>query len=196
MSYKPPARFFKSILVPQAQGYGLKARYSPVENIPAYFDYRALVERYSPRRPAIIDHYSRMQPDRLSWRVVTNLSAKHISKAVLRNRLKRRWASAFAEALKGAGYHHNGRRISGPKDGKNYVVGLRGTLEILIFSNRGLTCPHRELVGSSRCLIRALLDKMPRLQQLDDTDNEKGQEDINPGTQPQDDGMSLWASWR
>ena len=184
-------RSFRPLSAPSAQGFGLRARYTSVENVPTLFDNKFLVDRYSPKRAATIDWYSKLPPDRLLWRVVTNISYKQVNKAVLRNRLQRRWASAFAEALKRAGYYHSGRNRIGPKDGKNYVPGLKGTLEILIFSDRGISCPHRELIGASSALVKSLVRRVQT--EVETQREEKPQRSTEAEA---DVSSSLWSKWR
>lgn len=200
MAYFNATRAFKQVPIAAAQGFGLKARYTPVENVPTLYDARCITDRYSPKRAAVIDHYSRLAPGRLSWRVISNISAKKIGHAVLRNRLKRRWASAFAEALKDHGYYHNGRRRTGPKEGKNCITGLKGTLEILIFSDRGVSGDHRELVGASRALVKSLTRKVQRLEVEGDANADKGaaeEEETRREFGPDAEGSSsLWSLWR
>ncbi|KIW98360.1 uncharacterized protein Z519_00020 [Cladophialophora bantiana CBS 173.52] len=190
-------RPFKPLPVPQALGFGLKARFTHVENVPTLFDHKFLVDRYSPKRAAITDYYSRLAPDVLRWRVISNASIKKVPKAVLRNRLKRRWASAFAEALKRAGYYHNGRQRSGPKDGKNYISGLKGTLEILVFSERGITCPHGELVGACGALLKSLQRRQQHLDNagVDSTPGRKALEDKVDTEVDQNVPSSMWSLW-
>ncbi|KIX94321.1 uncharacterized protein Z520_10031 [Fonsecaea multimorphosa CBS 102226] len=190
-------RPFRPLPVPQALGFGLKARYTPVENVPTLFDHKFLVDRYSPKRAAVTDYYSRLAPDVLRWRVISNASAKKVPKAVLRNRLKRRWASAFAEALKRAGYYHNGRKRSGPKDGKNYIPGLKGTLEILVYSERGITCPHGELVGACGALLKSLQRKKQHMEnaRYDSAPEKKSGEDSAETDSTEDVPASLWSLW-
>ncbi|KIW26613.1 uncharacterized protein PV07_06432 [Cladophialophora immunda] len=190
-------RPFKPLPVPQALGFGLKARYTPVENVPTLFDHKFLADRYSPKRAAVTDYYSRLAPDVLRWRVISNASIKKVPKAVLRNRLKRRWASAFTEALKKAGYYHNGRKRSGPKDGKNYIPGLKGTLEILVFSERGISCPHGELVGACGALLKSLQRKKQHLDttSVDSAAEKKSQEDTADTEDGEDVPSSMWSLW-
>ncbi|OAL27074.1 hypothetical protein AYO20_09882 [Fonsecaea nubica] len=189
-------RPFKPLPVAQALGFGLKARYTPVENVPTLFDHKFLVDRYSPKRAAVTDYYSKLKPDVLRWRVISNASVKKVPKAVLRNRLKRRWASAFAEALKNAGYYHNGRKRSGPKDGEKYVVGLKGTLEILVFSERGITCPHGELVGACGALLKSLQRKKQHLDKMSvDPAAEKPREDAADTEGSENVPSSMWSLW-
>ncbi|ETI22907.1 ribonuclease P protein component [Cladophialophora carrionii CBS 160.54] len=191
------SRSFRNLPVPAALGFGLKARYTPSENVPTLFDHKFIVDRYSPKRAAVVDYYSRLPPDRLSWRVITNISSKQVNKAVLRNRLKRRWAGAFAEALKNHGYYHNGRKRTGPKDGKKYIPGLRGTLEILIFADRGITCPHHELVGASNALVKSLVRKVQQLEPKVKSGQDKEHWDGGESTQaPREVSSSLWSLWR
>jgi hypothetical protein len=191
------SRSFKSLHIPAVIGFGIRARYTPVENVPNLFDHKFMVDRYSPKRAAVVDYYSRLPPDRLSWRVISNLSSKQVNKAVLRNRLKRRWASAFAEALQDHGYYHNGRQRSGKKDGKDYIPGLRGTLEILVYSDRGLTCAHSELVGASHALVKSLVRKAQQLGPKAAPAQEKETQDDGGSTQPAGDvSSSLWSLWR
>ncbi|KIW75364.1 hypothetical protein Z517_10105 [Fonsecaea pedrosoi CBS 271.37] len=189
-------RPFKPLPVAQALGFGLKARYTPVENVPTLFDHKFLVDRYSPKRAAVTDYYSKLKPDVLRWRVISNASVKKVPKAVLRNRLKRRWASAFAEALKNAGYYHNGRKRSGPKDGKKYVVGLKGTLEILVFTERGITCPHGELVGACGALLKSLQRKKQHLDNMSvDPAAGKPREDAADTEGSENVPSSMWSLW-
>ncbi len=190
---------FEPLLIPAAQGFGLKARFTPVENVPTLFDVKFLVDRHSPKRAAVADYYSRLPRNRLSWRVISNISSKQVNKAVLRNRLKRRWASAFAQALKDHGYHHNGNRRIIPNDGKKYVAGLKGTLEILIYSDRGIDCAHRELIGASHALVKSLARKAKQLEaSTDATTDGKAQEKGPPkNTEAEADvSSSLWSRWR
>ncbi|EXJ63229.1 hypothetical protein A1O7_03676 [Cladophialophora yegresii CBS 114405] len=191
------SRSFRTLQIPAALGFGLKARYTPIENVPTLFDHKFIVDRYSPKRAAVVDYYSRLPPDRLSWRVITNISSKQINKAVLRNRLKRRWASAFAEALKNHGYYHNGRKRRGPKEGKKYIPGLTGTLEILIFSDRGITCPHSELVGASHALVKSLVRKVQQLAPKAESIQDNDAQDVG-GSNKRAGGVSssLWSLWR
>ncbi|KIX10654.1 uncharacterized protein Z518_01738 [Rhinocladiella mackenziei CBS 650.93] len=106
---------------------------------------------------------SRIRPDTLKWACISAVSSKKVTKSVMRNRLKRRWANAFADALRSNGFHANGRSQEGPKDGKNYKPGLKGTLEILIFADSGLHLPYNDLVGGSNTIVKALRQHMQRL---------------------------------
>ena len=190
-------RSFRGIQVPAVLGFGLKARYTPAENVPTRFDHKFIVDRYSPKRAAMIDYYSRLPRERLLWRVISNVGSKQVNKAVLRNRLKRRWASAFAEALKNHGYHHNGRMRFGPKDGKNSVTGLKGTLEILVFSDRGISCPHRELVGASNALVKVVVRKAQQAAaKIDESTDEPTQKEASSAGAEGDVFSSLWYAWR
>ena len=151
---------------------------------------------YSPKRAAVVDYYSRLAPDRLTWRVISNVGSKQVNKAVLRNRLKRRWASAFTEALKEDGYYHNGRKRSGPKDGTKYTIGLRGTLEILVFSDRGISCPHSELVHASRAVLKAVMRKAQQEQVGSGSSKETSMQDEGQSKAESDVSSSLWSSWQ
>ncbi|EXJ80145.1 hypothetical protein A1O1_08287 [Capronia coronata CBS 617.96] len=135
--------------------HGLKARFAP-SLVPKTPDSRIINDRFNPRRFKLLYKYSKVPPDTLQWSVVSSVSQKTIPKAVMRNRLKCRWANAFADALRKNGYHANGRRLAGPKDGHDYKVGLRGTLEIHAYSKNGLTIDYDELVSASGGLVRAL----------------------------------------
>jgi hypothetical protein len=193
MASRVDHRSFIAVPVRTILSFGLKALYTTTENVPTLIDHRVITDRYNPRRAAVLDKYSRPRPDILSWRVITNISAKQVTKAVLRNRLKRRWASAFTQALKDHDYYHNGRKCSAPKDGKDYIPGLKGTLEILIFSDRGVTCPHNELVGASRALVKAV----KRLQsQAESSPKPVPRQKEQESTAEGDGSSSLWSKWR
>ncbi len=134
---------------------GMNLKYS-VFQTPLTFHFNKILDPFSPKRDFMLDRYNKIPPDTLQWRVITHMAAKVLPKAVLRNRTKRRWANAFADALRNHGYHANGRSMNGPKDGKLYTPGLSGTLEIAVFSADGLTKPYAELVRSSAAMVVAV----------------------------------------
>jgi len=76
--------------------------------------------------------------------------------------LKRRWANAFADSLRQNGYHYNGRSMEGPKNGPDYISGLKGSVELHVFTADGLEIPYVELVKSSSTIIKALQPKIPK----------------------------------
>ncbi|EHY57316.1 hypothetical protein HRR83_002803 [Exophiala dermatitidis] len=142
--------------------HGLKARFAPF-HAPKSPDQRIINDRFNPRRLKLLHQYSKILPDTLQWSVVSAVSTKTIPKAVMRNRLKRRWANAFADALRNTGYHANGRRLDGPKHGQDYKVGLKGTFEIHAYSKAGLTLGYHELVSSSEVLVKALEQQIQKV---------------------------------
>lgn len=196
MSSVPLSRSFKYIPFPSASG--IKARYTPLNNTPTVFDLRFIMDRSCPKRDAVLDKYVRITPDTLRWSIITSISSKAVPQAVRRNRLKRRWAGAFAEALRKHGYHHNGRMLSGPKDGKNYVPGLKGCLEILVYLEWGLNRPHAELVGSCGGLVKSLEKVARNIGVRNDAMlQERGRREAAPESAgPGGVASSAWTLWR
>ncbi len=154
MSAWPPFREIRTSF------HGVKARYCPALR-PTTQHEREITDRFNPKQDAVKDLYSRVPPNTLLWRVITNTSQKKVPKAVMRNRLKRRWANAFADSLRQNGYHYNGRSMEGPKKGPNYISGLKGSVELHVFTAAGLELPYVELVKSSNSIIKALRQKTP-----------------------------------
>lgn len=190
-----PPRAFKGLAAPNS--LGLKARFSPLENVPTLFDYKFLADRFSPKRDAAIDKYSRMLPNSLRWRVISAVGSKAIPKAVVRSHLKHIWGKAFAECLWRNGYHANGRKLLGPEDGDGYVVGLKGTLEILVFSNSALFRHREELVKVCDVILKALERQIRR--STNETDPRfMGKGDVESDSSTDVDvassAMSLWTS--
>ncbi|EXJ86345.1 hypothetical protein A1O3_03296 [Capronia epimyces CBS 606.96] len=142
--------------------HGLKARFAPF-HAPNTPDSRIINDRFNPRRFKLLAKYSKVAPDTLKWTVISSVSTKTIPMAVMRNRMKRRWANAFADALRSNGYHVNGRSLDGPKDGKGYRVGLYGTVEIHAYAKSGLTLEYADLVSSSTILVRALQQQVQKV---------------------------------
>ena len=134
---------------------GLVLKYSPFKT-PRTVQLRKLLDRFCPDQDAVLDKYSKIPSDTLQWNFITEVAGKALPKAVLRNRVKRRWASAFADALRKNGYHANGRSIRGPKDGTGCKPGLTGRLEAYVFSAAGLTLPYPQMVGYSGVMVRAI----------------------------------------
>jgi ribonuclease P protein component len=193
------SRPYRNLSVGAAQGFGLKARYTHHQNCPSLGDHIFLVDRYSPKRLLVQDYYNRLPKDRLSWRIITNISHKSVPKAVLRNRLRRRWASAFTEALKKAGYAHDGHKIVEGQKVKTGEGGLRGSLEVLVYSDRGLDCPHWQLTGACKQLVKAIESKMVRMEAKDAaiSPEKEDNEALKETTSILGDvTSSLWAFWK
>lgn len=144
---------FKAVRFPSI--LGLQANYCPFVR-PSTLDEKAFVSRWHPRVFATRDKYARASPDALSWWVVSGTSQKVVPQAVVRNRLKRRWANAFADSMRQNGFHANGKLLSGPKDGKSSIPGLKGSLELLIYSRTGLDAPYDKLVQATDVLVKTL----------------------------------------
>jgi hypothetical protein len=192
-------RIFKNIAFKTSVlGLGLRAKYSPVENVPSQQDHKRIVDPFSPQRAALLDWYSRRPHDRLSWCVITDVNVKTIPKAVLRNRLRRRWASAFTEALTKNGYYHNGRKRSGPNKRNKYVVGLKGTLEIFAMGERGLFAPRTDLVRVCDDLVKELIRNIKngkvesRIRHGKADEHVRSQDD----TESSSSSSSLWSLWQ
>ncbi|KAK7902924.1 hypothetical protein LTR67_002570 [Exophiala xenobiotica] len=144
---------FKTVRAPGA--LGLQAKYCPFVR-PSTLREKTFVSRGNPGFFAIRDKVERNSPDALSWWVVGGTSLKLVPKAVVRNRLKRRWTNAFADSMRQNGFHSNGKLLSGSKRGPNSTPGLKGTLEILIWTRSGLDAPYDKLVQATNALIKML----------------------------------------
>jgi hypothetical protein len=75
---------------------------------------------------------------------------------------------------------------------------LKGTLEILIYSERGITCPHRELVGASNALVKVLNRQAQKGRTDADAPPAKTMtQNEEHGSKVEGDvSSSLWSSWR
>lgn len=170
--------------------HGLRAKFSPSSR-PTVVDVRTLLDHFHPKREAVKDKYSKTAPDTLQWCVVSDTSHKTVPMAAMRNRLKRRWANAFADGLRQNGYHANGRSLDGPKAGKDYKMGLKGTLEMHIYNPSGLSLPYGDLVKSTGALVKALRQRTstPVLDaKLDTVIEHKGREGVGQL-------FSTWSMW-
>src|SRR5271154_6791542 len=95
----------------------------------------------------------------LRWKVVTNMSKKHLGKEVTRRRLKRRWQAAFMAAFKSRGLDNNGKVLTAGKNGAKRTD-LTGTLEIHIYAGQGFDDPFRYLVQQADATLAAIAKKM------------------------------------
>lgn len=113
------------------------------------------------------DAYDRLPPDQLNWRIITNVSAKQVTHAILRNRTKRRYYAAFSLALKEQGYHANGKLLRGSDNGNEgnedaLDAGhgpqqpLKGTLEIYVFHNKANDMGFDRLRTDAALVVDAL----------------------------------------
>lgn len=131
------------------------AKFCPVL-IPWAFELRSLHDRLSPSIFRIHDDLQRRNPDALNWKVITSI-VRLVPQAVLRNRVKRRYCSAFGKALESQGYHNNGSPRQDAMDAsKEPLPPLKGTLEIYLFSKDPLTDPFPTLVAESVKIIDAI----------------------------------------
>ncbi|KAJ9633000.1 hypothetical protein H2204_007390 [Knufia peltigerae] len=146
---------FKPVRFPSS-GLGLQAQYCPFVR-PSTLDEKSFASRWHPNVFAVRDKYSDIRPDVLTWRVVSATSHKLVPKAVMRNRLKRRWANAFADSMRNNGLHTTGKPLSGSKDAKTAPAKLQGTLEMLIFSASGIDASYDKLVSTTDVLVKTLL---------------------------------------
>ncbi|KAI1617423.1 hypothetical protein EDD37DRAFT_619930 [Exophiala viscosa] len=154
---------FKDIRGPAVNG--LRARFCPVLR-PRTIDEREIRDWFNPKIHALRDKYSKVSSDTLEWCVVAATSQKKVPKAVMRNRLRRRWANAFADSLRSNGFHFNGRSQAGPKDGTDARPGLTGTLELCVYSPNGLTVPYHELLRSTNMIVKTLKQASRRPSQV------------------------------
>jgi len=145
----PPLRNLK---IPVLQALSLK--YSP-EVAPWTTDVPILKSTLNPKHDLVRDRYIHRSKDALHWAVIANVSVKAVPKAVLRVRLRRRWTSAFTEALKLEGYRTNGKRLRDAADGE-HRPDLVGTLEIYVYGPQGLHKPFKDLIRTSGTIVRAL----------------------------------------
>ncbi|KAL6245071.1 hypothetical protein RBB50_007846 [Rhinocladiella similis] len=120
-------------------------------------DEKSFASRWHPNVFAVQDKYSHRRPDVLTWRVVTATSHKLVPKAVMRNRLKRRWANAFADSMRNNGLHTTGKLLTGSKGAKTTPSKVQGTLEMLIYSASGLHESYDKLVKATDVLVKTLL---------------------------------------
>ncbi|KIV85084.1 hypothetical protein PV11_00819 [Exophiala sideris] len=156
MPHFPPFRDIRGPAV-----HGLRARFCPVLR-PRTIDERPISDWFNPKIHALRDKYSKLPSDTLEWCVVAATSQKKVPKAVMRNRLRRRWANAFADSLRSHGFHFNGRSLAGPKDGRDARPGLTGTLELCVYSAHGLTVPYHELLRSTNTVLNTLKQEARR----------------------------------
>lgn len=147
--------------------HGIRARYTPYI-IPIGFDRTALWERYCPNRLALEHKYDKIPRDSLLWTFSPNPTAQQVPKAVVRNRLKRRWANAFADELRERGYYTNGRLMSGPKASKGYRPGIWGTVEYQIFGRSGITLAYPELRKLANVLVKDLIQTAKKHSEVPD----------------------------
>lgn len=118
----------------------------------------------SPSHVVARDIYRRMRDDRLNWRVITNVSAKHIPQAIVRNKLKKRYISALSLALKERGYHPDGKVRSDASNGAGVDElqtatprkALRGTLEIYVFHKFANNVSFKKLGKDADMVIDAV----------------------------------------
>merc|ERR1711939_1253352 len=118
---------FKAVRFPSI--LGLQANYCPFVR-PSTLDEKAFVSRWHPRVFATRDKDARASPDALSWWVVSGMRQN--------------------------GFHANGKLLSGPKDGRSSIPGLKGSLELLIYSRTGLDAPYDKLVQATDVLVKTL----------------------------------------
>ncbi|KEF61958.1 uncharacterized protein A1O9_03530, partial [Exophiala aquamarina CBS 119918] len=125
---------------------------APYENIlPRLIDFN------SPSHVSAKELYDRMPADQLNWRIVTNVSAKQVPYAILRNHTRNRYYAAFSLALKEQGYHTNGKLL---KDALGAGHGpqqpLKGTLELYVFHNKVNDMAFDKLRNDAALVIEAV----------------------------------------
>lgn len=103
------------------------------------------------------DIFDRIPANQLNWRIVTNVSVKDISHAIVRNHSKRRYYSAFSLALKDKGYHSNGKLRSATPEKRNPPQQpLKGTLEIYVFQKTSTDMAFERLRNDAAMVIDAV----------------------------------------
>ena len=86
----------------------------------------------------------------LRWKIVTDSSARLLSKGILRSYLRNRWKHGFKQALRDKGYTVEGRhRLTGRS-------GVSGTLELAIVNAEGFKSPIGDMVSQCRSVIEFL----------------------------------------
>ncbi|KIV90865.1 hypothetical protein PV10_05471 [Exophiala mesophila] len=133
----------------------ITAKFCPIL-VPWAFEQRDLKDKLSASTFRIEDEMKRRNPDILHWKVISSI-VKQVPYAVLRNRAKMRFASAFGTALKSQGYHDNGQPRKDAMDASQEpLLPLKGTLEIYLFIKDPLTDPFPDLVAESAGIIQAV----------------------------------------
>lgn len=116
-----------------------------------------LLDPSSPAYFAAKDIHDRIPANQLNWRIITNVSAKDVSQAIVRNRMKRRYYSAFSLALKEKGYHSNGTLRSDALETRNPPQQpLKGTLEIFVFHKKSNDMAFEKLRNDAAMVIDAV----------------------------------------
>ena len=133
-------------------GFTPQAMYSKY-NLPTSNE--ANIDLYAPnhpRRPLLLETLATAPSDVLSWSVTADPSVKVLPKGILRNKLKRRWITAFRTALLKTGYSADGQNMVSNRQ----RPGLKGRLCIVIYQGQGFNESNDELIQQCRTLITAL----------------------------------------
>lgn len=99
---------------------------------------------------------SRARPDQLRWCIIVNTCLKALPLSTQRNRLRRKWASAFRDSLKKQGLDRNGKREAAHID-MPHTPEVAGTLELVIFQGYGFEESGEELRERTDRVVQALL---------------------------------------
>jgi hypothetical protein len=133
-------------------------RFLPIK-APFFTEGELLTDEGNPIWTKAYDEYSKIPSDILRFRFNTRTTTKNVSRAVLRNRIKRRYTDAFATVLRNNGFYTNGRKMTGLKNGTALQVGLVGTLEVSIFASAGLTLPWKTLLADTQKIFNVVVAK-------------------------------------
>lgn len=150
-----------------------------------------LFDTTSASHVVVKDTFERRNKDHLHWHITANVSASDIPFAIVRNRLKRRYVSAFCSALKEKGYQTNGKvlpRSETDLDEKSMPQrGLQGTLEVFIFHKVANEVSFERMRQDAKFVIDAVrLQQAPvlSLPEVSAQDQAQLQPQLRPQSQP------------
>lgn len=146
-----------NLRVPNALGLFLKYNRNVV---PFQLELNVVQNSFNPKCSMVQDQINRIPPDTFRWVFVASVN-KDLQKAVPRKRVKRRWTSAFQQALKEKGYSLDGHVLE-PAENRSTQRGLSGTLQALIYSSSALNAPFKILVHHSKAVVELLEKQQSR----------------------------------
>ena len=134
--------------------------FSP-SKIPSPKRWPALNNPLNPLHARQRDDYAKIPEDVLYWKIVTETSLSALPKAVVRERVRRRWREAFSAALKQRGYDRHGRLLVAGV-GASTEKPLQGTMELLVMEGYGLNHDFRKLLAHADEVVVAIRKAMER----------------------------------
>lgn len=126
LRFRPPQKIRLSNV-----SHMLVTLYSP-DFVPNNFEREFLSNSQTPRVLKLEHKMKSIPNDRLRWTIIPYTNK--LSLAVMRNRHKRRWTAAFAEALRRNGFDYHGRKLSTSPD-QGHEMRMTGTLEIRLLGS-------------------------------------------------------------